>query len=48
MHVSQPQKRDNVSRPAVEVDMSMKVKKKTIKELEEENGGEGVFNIPLQ
>lgn len=48
MYVSQPKKRDNVERPPVEVDKSVKVKKQTIKELEEENGGAGVFDIPLQ
>ena len=33
MYVSQPKKRDNVERPAVEVDRSLKVKKQTIKEI---------------
>lgn len=48
MYVSQPKKRDDVERSVVEVDKSLKVKKKTIKEIEEENGGAGVFSIPLQ
>lgn len=43
-----PKKRDSVDRPPVTVDMSKKVVKKTLKEIEEENGGAGVFSIPLQ
>lgn len=48
MYVSQPKKRDNVERPAVKVDFSMKVERPDYRKLEEENGGAGVFNIPLQ
>ena len=47
--VAQPKKRDNISRPSVTVDLSKKVpKEKTIRQLEEEQGGAGVFTIPLQ
>ena len=42
-------KRDNLERPAVTVDFSKKVvKEKTIRQIEEENGGAGVFDIPIQ
>lgn len=48
LYVAMPKKRDNVERPAVQVDLSKKVQKKTIREIQEENGGAGVFDIPLQ
>jgi nucleolar GTP-binding protein len=48
MYVAQPKKRDNYERPAVKVDLSLKVERPNIKKLEEENGGAGVFSIPLQ
>ena len=48
MYVSQPKKRDNVERPAVTVDFSMKVERPNIRKMQEQNGGAGVFNIPLQ
>lgn len=48
IYVAQPKKRDNIERPAVTVDRSMKVERPNIKKLEEENGGAGVFDIPLQ
>lgn len=48
LYVAMPKKRDNVERNPVSVDFSQKIKKKTIKEIQEENGGAGVFDIPLQ
>lgn len=49
MYVTQPKKRDDVQRPAVKMDLSKKVQKeKTIRQIEEEQGGAGVFSIPLQ
>ncbi len=49
IYVAQPKKRDNISRPSVTVALSKKVpKEKTIRQLEEEQGGAGVFTIPLQ
>ena len=48
MFVAQPQKRDNVERPSVKVDLSLRVERPNIRKLEEENGGAGVFSIPLQ
>ena len=48
LYISEPKKRDDISRPPVEVDLSQKVERPNIKKLEEENGGPGVFDIPLQ
>lgn len=48
IYVAQPKKRDNIERPPVTVDFSLKVERPNIKKLEEEHGGAGVFNIPLQ
>lgn len=48
MYVAQPKKRDNVERPATQVDFSLRVERPNIKKTEEENGGAGVFSIPLQ
>lgn len=48
MYVAQPKRRDNVERPPVTVDFSQKVERPNIRKIEEENGGAGVFNIPLQ
>lgn len=49
MYVSQPKKRDNIERPSVHVDLKLKPSTRpNIRKLEEEHGGAGVFNIPLQ
>ena len=48
MYVAQPKKRDNIQRPPVEVDLSLKIERPNIKKLQEQNGGAGVFSIPLQ
>lgn len=48
MYVAQPKPRDNVERTPVTIDLSLKVERPNIKKLEEENGGAGVFTIPLQ
>lgn len=48
MYVSKPIKRDNVERPAVKIDNSKRTKRPDIRKMEEENGGAGVFDIPLQ
>jgi nucleolar GTP-binding protein len=50
MYVSQPKRRDSIERPSVTVDLSLKKShsRPNIAKLEEENGGAGVFNIPLQ
>ena len=48
IYVATPKKRDNIERPAVNIDLSLKVERPNIRKLEEENGGAGVFDIPLQ
>ena len=48
MYVAQPKPRDNIERKPVSVDFSQKVERPNIRKIEEENGGAGVFNIPLQ
>lgn len=48
MYVAQPHRRDNIERPPVTVDFSQRVERPNIRKIEEENGGAGVFNIPLQ
>ena len=49
LHIAMPKKRDNVDRPAVIPDTVLKGIKKTgptVKQLQEEYGGAGVFFIP--
>ena len=53
MHVSMPKKRDNKDRPANIPESIVKGEKKelnrpTLKQIQEECGGAGVFNFPLQ
>ena len=51
LHVAQPKKRDNYDRPAIIPDTVLKGVKKegpTIKELQEEYGGAGVFYVPIE
>lgn len=49
IYIAQPKKRDTIERPPVKVDLSLKVQRqKSIKTMQEQNGGAGVFSIPLQ
>lgn len=53
MHVSQPKKRDNKVRPPnipqpILENQPLTLNRPTLKELQEQHGGAGVFNFPLQ
>lgn len=48
IYVAQPKPRDSKERPAVVPPERVKVEKPTFKQLQEENGGAGVFNFPIQ
>lgn len=48
MYVSRPQKRDSIEREPMRVDLSFKTVRPNIRKMEQENGGAGVFDLPLQ
>lgn len=49
LYVAQPKPRDNIERPSVlPPNPNMKVEKPNFVELQEKNGGSGVFSMPIQ